>query len=175
MTDLTNYSEKQTGYSGVTEKVRAVMIAIKQQWPHAEVDMRDPAGVWSNAINPLSTQQISYGVKKLASITDRYPINAAQFAAYAKAMPYAEKPKPALPVGEKDVARRATFLAYASRCNNRGGVEVPQIEISYHGEFDYQGVANSAVLPEIGNHNHKRHWHELARIFDEEWAKASAH
>ena len=133
--------------------------------------MRDPAGIWGNAINPLSTQQIAYGVKKLASITERYPINAAQFAAYARSMPSTEKPKPALPVGEKDIAKRAVNSAYANRVMKHLGLVVPLPEIKYEGDFDYQAVADCATLPEIGNHKHKYFWDQLHKIFNEEWAK----
>lgn len=171
MSNLTNYNASQNNSSGVTEKVRAVMVAILQQWPSAQIDTTDPANIWSNAINPLTTDQISYGIRKLATITNSYPINAAQFAAYARAMPVVEAPVKALPVGERDIAKRATNSAYANRVMQHLDLVVPLPEIKYEGDFDYRTVADCATLPPIGNHDHKPYWRQLGEIFNEEWVK----
>ena len=79
--------------------------------------------------------------------------------------------KKAVPApGEREIARRAVATLYANRCNNRGGMSFAVAEPPYYGDFDYKAVANAAPLPDLHQHDHRSHWAELWRIFDEEWA-----
>ena len=172
--DLVTSNARQTNSPGASEKVRAVMIAIQQQWPHAQIDMRDPAGVWSNPIDSLSNEEVKHGIKQLRTITEKFPINAAQFRAHAKSYrPPPQKSKPQIAYSERDAARKACHGAYGNRLMRHLGLVLPIPKPDYCGVFDYNSVASAAPLPNPENHKHEWHWSELRRIFDEEWKKVS--
>ena len=168
----TNSSNAQTN-SSVSRKVRAVMAAISQQWPNAQIDSRDPTGVWSNAIDTLSDDQVRYGIRQLAHITNEFALNPAQFRAHALTMPEAP-PKPAQRVteGERGVVLKALNTAYAHRIFRKLGMGFPLAESPYTGSFDFMSIVNATPLPEADNHNHKWYWEQLWKNFNEAWKEA---
>ena len=154
----------------VAEKVRAVMIAIKQQWPHTQIDMDDPAGVWSNAIDPLRIDQVRYGINRLASNTSDFAPTPAQFAAHAKAAPDPVERKPKLPAkGEKQAAKDALNWAYAMRIFQGLGMSLSITKPKYTGDFNFQSIADGAVLPPADDQFHKPYWQKVWDRFEQEW------
>lgn len=167
-TDLTTSNARQTN-SSVSEKVRAVMILIQQQWPHAQIDMRDPANVWADAIDPLSIAQILYAKSLLKNVTDKFPINAAQFRGLAlRHRSETVRPESIADNSEYGAMKRAASSAYAMRVCGRK----PSFEGTYHGSFDYMHVVNAVPVPaqdEVGHAAHKPYWDGFFNTLKEEW------
>jgi hypothetical protein len=148
------------------------MLAIQQHWPNAQIDVRDPAGVWTNAIDPLRVDQIQYGIKMLAKDVSDWPPTPAQFAAKAKA---ARDPVPVVvnkriaKDTERDDARRACQSGFAMRiCGKR-----PKHD-EYTGDFLVETFLDTLSYPgpdfEITHVDaHKPFWDTMHKEFDEAW------
>lgn len=108
------------------------MTAILQMWPGAKVDPKDPAGIWSAAVNDLSSDQIRYGIQQMARTPKEYPLNPAQFRALA--MSYRAPPPRRMQeiddTSEKTTAWRATQQQMAAKLNGPG-YELPGIETDF--------------------------------------------
>jgi len=73
----------------------------------------------------------------------------------------------------REAARRATIMAYANRvCQSvklaDGSPLWSGLKVTYAGDFPFRDVALAAPMPDMSA-DHMRCWHELYRIFDEEW------
>jgi len=167
----TNSSNEQTNSSPgqPSQKVNAVMIALLQQWPGAQIDDRDPAGVWSNAIDDLTNDQIAFAIRQLRNEVREFALNPAQFRAIAKQhQPHQQEViKPIADLSEKEEARKAVRTRYGLRIAHCH----PTHPSPYQGDFDVDGVAMAAKLPPEGyGHQAKLFWDELEREFDTAWS-----
>lgn len=108
------------------------MTAILQMWPGAKVDPKDPAGVWSAAVNDLSSEQIRYAIQQMARTPKEYPLNPAQFRAIAMAY-RAPSPRRHAEVQDesaKSRAWRSTQQQFAAKLNGPG-YELPGIQTDF--------------------------------------------
>ena len=154
----------------VSDKVRSVMAAVLQQWPHAQIDTRDPTGVWSNAVDGLSAEQIRYAIRKFSDETSSFAITPGQFKALAKSAPDIPK-RPAITRqvdnSERGKAFAACKLAY---CHIVCGTTPRESAQKYRGTFDYKAVARAAPKPKDSSFAaHERAWDRLFELFANEW------
>lgn len=116
------------------------MVALRQQWPNTLVDVIDPAGVWSNAIDPLSIDQIRHGIKSLATITADFALTCAQFRAlaltYSPPLEAAAQPEP---VTENQILHHAVLAKYLTKYVAATG--------GYRGDFDIDQFVDQQLVP----------------------------
>lgn len=157
MTDVANYNAKPTT-SSVSEKTRAVMAAILQQWPHTKLDTRDPTGVWSNAIDALSVEAVRYAIGALKYDTSDFAPTPPQFRASALAYspPAPPRRERIADNGERAVALDAARGMYARKL----GGSSPK-ETSYAGTFDVAAVVAATPIP---SEDKRAEWAEQSKF-----------
>lgn len=196
--DLTNSSGGTGSSSEPTGKVRAVWAAILNQWPHTVIDRADPAGIWSQAINGLSTEAIRHAVGLLKNDTGEWAPTAGQFRALARSYQPVSVARKRTRRDAKENAKRATATWFSYRITQHLGAvpldneprglhkgthwagSVLRTEppvINYHGKFDYRAVADAAPLPDSrpvktmaqAQDLHRPCWDALWAMFEEVW------
>ncbi len=150
----------------ISEKVRSVMIAIQSQWPNAKLDFTDPAGVWSNAIDPLRVDQIQHGVKMFRHVEGDFPMTPAQFMKLAQTYDAPEpKQLPQPDPTDRDLARQATNSAYAMLCC---GMKVNTRK--YTGPFDVDAFVATQEIPPMDCYKDEPWWQAMWRNFNTAYA-----
>jgi hypothetical protein len=145
-----------------------VLTALKQAWPNAPIDLRDPAQVWAYALERLSGDQIRHGIRQLSVVPSDFPPPPGKFRelclSFRREEP-AAKPTPRIDDGGKTTAWRACCAAYAVRVC--GMTPAPQPDT----DFDVEYVASSVDLPRdtLSIESNARAWDALKRKFEFEW------
>jgi hypothetical protein len=152
--------------------VAAVLTALKQAWPNAGVDLRDPAGVWGNALAGLNSDQIRHGIRQLSLTTREWPPTPGQFRESSVAYRPTDEAAPVQRVMDLSAhgrAWRACQVAFSKRLT---GISMasPPVET----DFDIEYVLASTPRPKSSSlieHHHA--WAKLKSNFDSEWARVS--
>lgn len=124
--------------SGPSENVRAVWGILQQNWPNAfkKVDIQDPAKVWADNLDDLSSREMIAGLKALRRLDERYMPNAPTCRALIKESLRAEKaaapPEPVQPKlpGQDEISeqwlrlRGYVWMAWAQKMILQRGCDI---------------------------------------------------
>ena len=150
-----------------TSAARAVLAAVRQCWPNAQVDPQDRTGVWENAIAGLTAAQMQHGLRELSLLTDAFPPTPGAFRALCVAYraPEPEPPRRIPDNSERGRAWRACQIAFAKKVT---GMVPPGPHPST--DFNVDLVVGNAPIPKTSALvEHTRRWDALKRRFDEAW------
>jgi hypothetical protein len=153
-------------------KTAAVLSAILQVWPGAQVDRRDPLGVWSTALSGLTDEQIRAGVKSLSLSAERFPPTPGQFRAMCISAYRQPESRPAQLPDNSERARAWRYVQsqFAKRILSGSAYAAMVPAVEYGGPFDWRSVVAAAQLPTAdGLHAHQAAFDDLRREFNSAW------
>lgn len=113
-----------------------------QRWPSFKFDERDPAGVWSSAIDDLSVEQIKHGIGYLGKVSDSYPWGCGEFRGLCltyRVQP-SNVPRLQYSVSDKEQASKICHIRLVQRIC---GFELPERDTT---PFDYDAVVNAVHI-----------------------------
>lgn len=160
------------------------MTAILQMWPSAKIDPKDPAGIWSTAVNDLSSEQIRYGIAQMARSDRQYALNPGQFRAIAMAF-RAPPPKRELEITDnspKTIAWEQTQQQFAAQLNGPGYEYWPRLPVDFPisivlADVSYDNEERKEAIAAGFNANHrfdKELFDRLKSAFELRWRQTHA-